>query len=105
MFVFFFAKATSAQQTFAWLQSQYGPSRMPGSGMTITKTARHGQIGAARTDAVNKNSLERPPASSASHLRYFSTYLHLALQSMVHRRKSGELVEPGRRRLILPRSD
>jgi hypothetical protein len=24
---------------------------------------------------------------------------------MVHRRKSGELVEPGRRRLVLPRSD
>ncbi len=38
-FIFFFADAASARQTFTWLQSQYGASCMPGSGVTSTKTA------------------------------------------------------------------
>lgn len=42
-FVFFFADAASAQQTFEWLQGQYGPACMPGSGVTVTKTAGDGQ--------------------------------------------------------------
>ncbi len=45
-FIFFFSDAASAQQTFTWLQSQYGPSCMPGSGVTITKTAGDGMADA-----------------------------------------------------------
>jgi hypothetical protein len=46
-FVFFFADATSAQQAFSWLQSQYSPSCQTASGMTVTRTAGDGQTSAA----------------------------------------------------------
>jgi hypothetical protein len=42
-YVFFFADATSAQQTYAWLQSQYGSScLLHGTGAQVTKTAGDG---------------------------------------------------------------
>jgi len=46
-FIFFFADAASAQRTFTWLQSQYGSSCMPGSGVTTTKTGGDGATSAA----------------------------------------------------------
>ena len=46
-YIFFFADAASAQQTFAWLQGQYGPSCMPGFGLSITKTAGDGVTSAS----------------------------------------------------------
>lgn len=45
-YIFFFADATAAQQTFAWLQSQYGPSCLSGGGATVTKTAGNGTTSA-----------------------------------------------------------
>lgn len=46
-FVFFFADSKSAQQAFAWLQSQYSPACATGGGMTTTKSAGDGQTSAA----------------------------------------------------------
>ena len=45
-FIFFFTDAASAQQTFTWIQSQYGSSCLAGSGVTITKTAGNGTTSA-----------------------------------------------------------
>ena len=41
-FVFFFADAASAKHTFDWLQGQYGPSCLPGTGVIVTRTAGDG---------------------------------------------------------------
>lgn len=46
-FVFFFADTASAKRTFDWLQGQYGPSCLPGTGVIITKTAGDGLSSAA----------------------------------------------------------
>ena len=37
-FIFFFADASAAQQTFAWLQSQYGSCPLTGGGAQVKKT-------------------------------------------------------------------
>jgi len=46
-FIFFFADAASAQQTYTWLQSQYSSScLLNGSGAQVTKTGSEGTTGA-----------------------------------------------------------
>ena len=67
-FIFFFANATSAQQAFAWLQSQYGPSCLPGMGMVITKTAGDGQTSAAW---LSRKSASGPVDAAAYTREYF----------------------------------
>lgn len=63
-FVFFFANSTSARQTFAWLQNQYGPSCLHATGATITRTAGDGVTSAAwLTLKGSSNAPDLPPYS------------------------------------------
>jgi hypothetical protein len=45
-FVFFFADAASAQQTFAWIQGLYSPTCVSGTSVMTTRTAGDGQTSA-----------------------------------------------------------
>ena len=46
-FIFFFANASAAQQTFAWLQSRYGSCPLTAGGVQVTKTGGDGVTSAA----------------------------------------------------------
>jgi hypothetical protein len=64
-YIFFFADAASAQQTYTWLQRQYSSScLLNGSGATVTKTAGDGAAGAAWRTLKGSSTLPDLPGHS-----------------------------------------
>jgi hypothetical protein len=82
-FVFFFTDAASAQQTFTWLQSKYGPSCPGATGMTFTKTADGG--GHTSVAWLSRKGASGPVDASAYNREYFvqrgSTIAYVSMRS------------------------